>query len=183
MVMLPVAVAGSLLAHPLLALWMGSTFADQAAWPLQCCLVAFLLATSAVPWTELARGRGRAWPLVRYTVVLAGANIGLVALLTPRWGVAGAATALVTSQIIGTLTLAASSGLALRALRTAGSLLGVGAGYVLATLAVSGLSAGLAGRIAGALLLSLAYAYAAWRLGLDERERQVLRRAVAMPSP
>jgi hypothetical protein len=87
------------------------------------------------------------------------------------------------AQIIGTLSLAARSGSALRALRTAGPLLAVGATYALAAFATSSLSATLARRSAAALLLSLAYAYGAWRLGLDERERQVLRRAVARPAP
>jgi O-antigen/teichoic acid export membrane protein len=175
---LPAAVAGGLLARPFLTLWLGSGFADSATWTLQCCLAAFVLVMVAVPWTELARGSGQAAVIVAYCAVLAGTNLAGTLALAPGWGVSGAATALLISQLAGMAFLLLRSGLALPTLRLLVRPLLVGLAYAVASFAAASLVASLAGRGVAAGALASAYAWAAWQVGLDLRERQVILRAL-----
>jgi O-antigen/teichoic acid export membrane protein len=167
-----------LLARPFLRLWMGADFAAQAGPVLEILLVAFIGVVAAVPCAEAARGAGRPWRLVELAALLAFLNLGGVALLAPRFGVLGAATAFLVAEAVGTAYLIA---------RTVGSgVLGVVTPRLLAL--VSGLTAveivlygrtdALATRLTAALLTATVGAVAAYAWVLTDEERATLRRAV-----
>jgi O-antigen/teichoic acid export membrane protein len=175
---LPVLVGGGLVARPFLTAWIDAGFASNATWPMQCALCAFVLVMLSVPWTEMERGSGRAWPLVAYVAILAALNLGATLLLAPAEGVRGAATALLIAQSGGTAFLLARSGQASGALAM---LVGpglVGALYGVSAVAASLVTSTLGGRLSAAIVLTIVYALAAWRFAFDNRDRDAILRVV-----
>lgn len=172
----PVVVWGVLLAGPFLRLWMGEEFASGATVVLQAFLAAFGFAMISVPGTELARGGGRPALLVAYTALLALLNVCGALLLSARFGVAGAALALLAAQAVAAAFLVATSGAA-RAV-VAGLLRPVAlvAGLALTAGAIAAVADGLAMRGVLAVAATAAYGWAAYRLGLDPVERAAFAR-------
>jgi O-antigen/teichoic acid export membrane protein len=128
----------------------------------------------SVPGTEVARGGGHPGRLVAYTAVLASVNIGGALVLTPRFGVAGAAAALALAQAAGAIYMMAASGQSgyiLVALRRPTI---VGVAYALAIAAVSGAAEGLLERMVAGGAITLAYAAGAFRFGLDAEDRRAV---------
>lgn len=112
---------GVLVSTPFLAMWMGAEFAREAGGVLETLVVVVGFAIVALPSVELGRGAGRGRLLVAYTGIQASVSLAGVAVLAPRSGAAGAATALLLGQ-------AAASGFVL---------LRVGGGHVRQVLSVS----------------------------------------------
>jgi O-antigen/teichoic acid export membrane protein len=175
---LPVLVGGGLVARPFLSAWIDAGFANSATLPMQCALGAFVLVMISVPWTEMERGSGRAWPLVTYTAILATLHIGATLLLAPSMGVRGAAAALLIAQSGGTGFLLARSGQVSGALQVLARPLLVGALYGVSAVAGSLVTSTLGERLSAAATLTLFYVWAAWRLALDQRDRQAILRVV-----
>jgi O-antigen/teichoic acid export membrane protein len=172
----PVVVTGVLLARPFLTLWLGTEFASGATFVLQAFLVAFGIATVTVPGTELARGGARPQRLVMYTALLAATNIGGALLLTPRFGVAGAAAALPLAQAAGSAYLTAASGHGRSILVGLRAPAVLGLAYAGMTAAVGAAVDGFFERALAAVGLTVAYAAVAFRFSLEEDQRRAMLR-------
>lgn len=94
-----------LLAGPFLDLWMGKAFAVEATPVLERLFLAYVITLATVPSVELARGRGRAGRVAAHVGILASVNLLGVLLLAPGYGVAGAASAFLAAQTVGSAIL------------------------------------------------------------------------------
>lgn len=173
---LPVVVCGVLLAGPFLRLWMGAEFAEGATVVLQAFLVAFGFAMISVPGTELARGADRPGLLVAYTGLLAALNLAGTLLLSPRFGVEGAAAALLVAQTLGAVFLVATSGAAHELMAGLLRPVALGSALVLTGVGIGFLTGNLVARAVLAIGASALYGLGAYRFGLDVAERGALDR-------
>jgi O-antigen/teichoic acid export membrane protein len=94
-----------LLAGPFLTLWMGEAFAVEATPVLERLFLAYAITLATVPSVEMARGRGQAARVATHVGILASVNLLGVLLLAPGNGVAGAASAFLTAQAVGSAVL------------------------------------------------------------------------------
>jgi O-antigen/teichoic acid export membrane protein len=94
---LPVALGGSLLAGPIIGLLYGPAYAPASGpflllvWSIPLCLL------RDVPLMAL-QAAGREGKILRVTLLAAVLNLGLNAVLIPRWGIAGAAVATLVTE-------------------------------------------------------------------------------------
>jgi O-antigen/teichoic acid export membrane protein len=153
---------------------MGEEFASGATPVLQAFLVAFGFTMISVPGTELARGADRPGLLVAYTGLLAVVNLAGTLVLSRRFGVQGAAGALLAAQTVGAVFLVATSGAARELLAGLVRPIGLGSLLALVVLGIGILTDGLVLRTALAIGVTALYAAAAYRFGVDAVERGVL---------
>jgi O-antigen/teichoic acid export membrane protein len=187
LVMTPALAFLGIFAEPLLAAWLGAGIAAQAALPMRILVVAFYLnAFGQIPFVAL-QGLGRPDLKAKLDLVQIPLFIGLLLVLIPRYGIAGAAAA---KLAVTTVDVAALFFLAGRVRRSAAGrryptalrqAAGLSAVFIAAAIALSlaGLETGAA--MVGFGVLALGFAAAFWRVSVDGIDRtamlRLLRRA------
>jgi len=100
LLLLPVALVLFALAEKILGFWMGPDFAAQSTRVLQLLTVGFLLASfSAVPCV-FAEGLGRPELPAVFASISALLNLGFALVFIPRFGIVGAAMALIANAVL-----------------------------------------------------------------------------------
>jgi O-antigen/teichoic acid export membrane protein len=97
---LPIGVALVVFAEKVLAFWMGTDFAREGSVALQLMAIAFLLSSLAAVPGVFAEALGRPGIPALFAAASAIANLGLVLLFIPRWGISGPALALIINGIV-----------------------------------------------------------------------------------
>jgi O-antigen/teichoic acid export membrane protein len=181
----PIAAFLAVFAHPLLAAWVGSSFASDADLPLQLLGVAALFIGLSAPPADVARGLGKPGWILAYTLSAAVIGIGVSIPAVDRLGADGAALGLLVGLVVATpvLLLSVATRLLhedlhrfLRKLRA--PLLSVLATTLVWSLA-SLIDAGLLMAIAAGGLVTAAYMVLVWRRVLEQRERDALQTGFA----
>jgi O-antigen/teichoic acid export membrane protein len=85
------AVALILVADPLLTLWLGTSFAEAARWPLRILIAIYAAFSISAPGYHIANGIGAAWICAVSGLAGGSLTILLIAVLAPRYGLVGAA--------------------------------------------------------------------------------------------
>ena len=165
----------------LLAAWLGGP-QPEAALALRGLVLALALALMTGPTSSVARGAGLTRPEPEYSLIALATHVALGVLLVPRFGLAGALTALVAGNLLGGLwymsrclgvlgwprlgSLAEPFGVPLLS-GIGGALAGTWLARALpaSSGATAWLSAGLVGALgaAAALLVAFAFRYVNWR--------------------
>jgi O-antigen/teichoic acid export membrane protein len=183
MVMGPIAAYLVVFGDTLLGVWVSREFARDAGPCMRLLSVAALVLAVASPAADVARAGGRPVWVLAYTVCVAAVAVASCFGLIPAYGPAGAALALLTGLIVGTVPLV---------ITVASRLLDLGPLALLRRLLAPAVAVALltavymVGRAASASFLSAVatgavgtatYLAAAYSLLLDPREREALRRA------
>jgi O-antigen/teichoic acid export membrane protein len=180
MAMGPIVGFVAIFAYSLLAAWVGSSFASDAALPLRLLSVAALFVALSGPPADVARALGKPSWTFAFAFTAAAIGIGISIPAADRWGADGAALGLLIGVAVATPILLIT--VATRLLHTdfrrfarglAGPLLAVlGAvlAYGLASLIHGGV---LTAMLAGAIITPV-YVLLVWRIVLTERERDAL---------
>lgn len=102
MVAVPIVIAGSMLAEPIVVLLFGPAFTPAAA-PLSCLFWGLGAIFFSYPMNLLLLAQERQYLNLRITVVMTIFNIGMNLIAIPRWGMMGAAITTVFTEGIGCL--------------------------------------------------------------------------------
>ncbi len=172
---------------PLLTAWIGAEFARAAAPCLSLLALAALVLALSGPPADVARGLGHpSWVLV-YTAFVAGLGLATSFWLVGPYRATGAALALLTGVVAGTLPFFWVVARRLLRLRAKSIVGGLGP-PVLAVLVLVAFYTGVSRMVGGLVpLLALGalgtsvFAILVYGLVLDSRERGVLRRAAGLP--
>lgn len=104
MVAVPIVIAGSMLAEPIVVFLFGPDFTPAAA-PLRCLFWGLGAIFFSYPMSLLLLAQGRQYLTLRVTVVMMLFNIGMNLITIPRWGMMGAAITTVFTEGIGGLAV------------------------------------------------------------------------------
>lgn len=178
LVMMPITATVLAFAPDLLRLWLGARYAESGAMALRILSVGVLANAVAHPPSVLLQGSGRPGVNARFHLLELAIHVPLTWLLVSRLGVPGAALAWTTRVTLDLVLLRFAtrdvrhSGVDDR--RTPATTLAFGL-LVAMLLTASLVSVHMALAAAVALGLLVAYAIAAWQVGLDVNERNAVR--------
>lgn len=181
LIMTPALAFVGLFAHELLAAWMGTSFADQAAPALRVLAVAFYMAGFSHILRAVVQGLGRPDLKAKLDLGNAALFLALLFVLTPWFGLAGAAGAkLVTSCIeLAALFLLAPrvAPLALqprRVLRLLAAGTGMSISFVIGAAVAAAWMRGSPLTYASFGVLALVHTFAFWKWAGDAADRQAV---------
>jgi O-antigen/teichoic acid export membrane protein len=87
-------------AHPILTYWIGHTFADKSSLALQLLAIGYGLNTFSTIPAITSDSKGRPGVTAAFSVVSTAVNVGASLLLIPRFGINGAALAIVINSVV-----------------------------------------------------------------------------------
>lgn len=100
MAVLPIAVVLVIFAGKILALWMGTDFAENGTATLRYLAIAFFLASFAAVPGVFVEGLGKPGIPAFFSAISAVLNLSFALIFIPRWGIAGPALALIANSLI-----------------------------------------------------------------------------------
>jgi O-antigen/teichoic acid export membrane protein len=181
LVLAPIVTFIAVFAHPLLATWIGTSFAGHASNALRLMVGASLiLGLSSAP-ADLSRGYGKPRLVTIYTLLSAAVVLALSFVAVPAHGAAGAAFALAVGLAVTTIPFMFIAGTQLVQLHPAALLQALARPICALTMVAAFYAAGLlvsdsflSAVVSGALGTAV-YGVLAVKVFCDDRERQVLK--------
>jgi O-antigen/teichoic acid export membrane protein len=100
LLVLPLSSMLVIFAHPILTFWIGPTFAEKSSLPLQLLAIGYGLNTFSTIPAITSDSMGRPGVTASFSVASTVLNVGVSLLLIPRFGIEGAALAIVVNSVL-----------------------------------------------------------------------------------